>query len=372
MSAGKTGRAGGGARASRFARRLLTEWRRRGWAARGERVVVAVSGGADSTALLLALEELLRAGRLAVEVTAAHLDHGLRGERGAGDARWVEEKARSLGFDVVTGRAEVGERARAERDNLEQSARRARYEFLAAVARERGASAVLAAHTADDQAETVLLRLLRGSGAGGAGGMRVERVLEGGGGVSLRRPLLAWARHADTVEYCRERGVEFRADEMNEDERFARVRVRRRLLPLLSSFNPRAVEALARAAELLREDSDALDRLASELLDEARARTPTHTRETISTQAGSEVDGKEEGAWPLRVEVLAAAMPALRRRALRLWLARGRGGLRRLSLAHMLAVERLLEGARGGRVAELPGGGSVERRRGLLIFHQEK
>ncbi|PYS96326.1 MAG: tRNA lysidine(34) synthetase TilS, partial [Acidobacteria bacterium] len=168
-------------RTSRFARRLLTEWRRRGWPARGERVVVAVSGGADSTALMLALEELLRAGRLAVEVTAAHLDHGLRGERGAGDARWVEEHARALGFEVVTGRAEVGARARAERDNLEQSARRARYEFLSQVARERGASAVLVAHTLDDQAETVLLRLLRGSGAGGAGGMRVERALEEGG-----------------------------------------------------------------------------------------------------------------------------------------------------------------------------------------------
>ena len=154
-------------------------------------MVVAVSVGADSTALLLALEELLRAGRLAVEVTAAHLDHGLRSERGAGDALWVEEKARALGFEVVKGRAEVGARARAERDNLEQSARRTRYEFLSRVARERGASAVLVAHTADDQAETVLLRLLRGSGAGGAGGMRVERALEGGGEVSLRRPLLA-------------------------------------------------------------------------------------------------------------------------------------------------------------------------------------
>src|SRR5256714_158992 len=292
------------ARASRFAGRLLTEWRRRGWPARGERLVVAVSGGADSMALLLALEELLRAGRLAVELTAAHLDHGLRGERGASDARWVEEHARALGFEVVTGRAEVGARARAERDNLEQSARRARYEFLAAVARERGASAVLVAHTLDDQAETVLLRLLRGSGAGGAGGMRVERALEEGGEVSLRRPLLAWARRADTVGFCRERGVEFRADEMNEDERFARVRVRRQLLPLLSSFNPRAAEALARAAELLREDSDALDRLASELLEEARAKTPTREREGTPTCEREKTPTHEReknptDAWPL-------------------------------------------------------------------------
>jgi tRNA(Ile)-lysidine synthase len=355
----------GGARLSPFARRLLGEWRRRAWPARGESAVVAVSGGADSTALLLALEELTRTGRLALGLTAAHLDHGLRGERAREDARWVGELARVLGFRFVLGRASVGERACAGRDNLEQAARRARYEFLAGAAREAGARAVLAAHTLDDQAETVLLRLLRGSGAEGLAGMSAERGLEEGGEVLLRRPLLAWARRADTESYCRERGVEFREDEMNEDERFARVRVRRRLLPLLETFNPRASEALARAAELLRDDSAALDALAAALLKEARAEE--------DTQASTEGDAHApaEGAWPLRVEVLAAALPALRRRALRLWLARGRGGLRRLSSAHLLGVERLLTGERGGRVAELPGGASVERRRGLLSFRGE-
>jgi len=393
MNRAQTRRDGGGEKLGDFARRLLAEWRRLGWATRGERVVVAVSGGADSTALLLALEELTKAGRLALEVTAAHLDHGLRGEKGAADARWVVKQSRALGFDVVNGRAEVGALARAGRDNLEQAARRARYEFLSEVARGRGASTVLVAHTLDDQAETVLLRLLRGSGADGAGGMRPERTLEETArlleeaararvdetgahedekrrqertadadekriGVSLRRPLLLWARRADTESYCRERGVEFRADEMNEDERFARVRVRRRLVPLLETFNPRAVEALARAAELLREDTDALERLAAELLEQSQEKTESKT------------DGEEceEGARPLRVEVLAPAHTALRRRALRQWLARGRGGLRRIESAHVLAVEKLLEGARGGRVAEIPGGCSVERRRGLLIF----
>ena len=164
-------------RPGRFARSLLSEWRRRGWATRGERLVVGVSGGADSTAMLLALEELTAAGLLGLSLTAAHLDHGLRGERGAEDARWVEQLARARGFEAVTGGARVGERASAARDNLEQAARRARYEFLAAVARQRGARAVLVAHTLDDQAETVLLRLLRGSGAEGLGGMRAERAL---------------------------------------------------------------------------------------------------------------------------------------------------------------------------------------------------
>ncbi|MDT5270850.1 MAG: tRNA(Ile)-lysidine synthase [Acidobacteriota bacterium] len=339
----------------RFARRLLRVWRLRGWPLRGERVLVAVSGGADSTALLLALEELRRVGLLGVEVVAAHLDHGLRGERGAGDARWVEGLARDYGFECIVGRASVSERAREGRDNLEQAARRARYEFLAEAAHACGASAVLAAHTLDDQAETVLLRLLRGSGADGLGGMMHERPLEAGGEVSLRRPLLAWARRADTEGYCRERGVEFRSDAMNDDERFARVRVRRKLLPLLSTFNPRAAEALARTASLLREDSAALNELAAALLEAARAQLDTESEEV---KAG-------EAVW---VAVLARAAPALRRRALRLWLARARGDLRRLSRAHLRGVERLLEGERGGRVAELPGGSRVERRRGLLHF----
>ncbi len=352
---------------------LLREWRRRGWPVRGEGALVAVSGGADSTALLLALEELSGAGLLSAGLTAAHLDHGLRGERAEEDARWVEGLARTLGFECVVGRADVAELARAGRDNLEQAARRARYEFLAGAAREAGARAVLVAHTLDDQAETVLLRLLRGSGAEGLGGMSAERTLEAGdGSLSLRRPLLGWARRADTEGYCRARGVEPRADEMNDEEAYARVRVRRRLLPLLETFNPRAAEAIARAAGLLREDSAALDALAAALLEEARAGWEDSGGKGAGADSAEATDaGEQTGeAWPLRVETLAAAMPAVRRRALRLWLGRGRGDLRRLSRAHLLGVERLCVGERGGRVAELPGGSSVERRRGLLTFRR--
>ncbi len=326
--------------------------------------MVAVSGGADSTALLLALDELLKSGRLELCLTVAHLDHGLRGERGAEDARWVAELAGRLGYETVIARASVGERARLRRDNLEQAARRARYEFLSEAAREAEARAVLAAHTLDDQAETVLLRLLRGSGAEGLGGIRPERRLEEASDVSLLRPLVSWARRAETEEYCREHGVEFRSDAMNEDERFARVRVRRRLLPLLETFNPRAAEALARAAELLREDAAALEVFAARLLEEASDDGPEGDVERAA-DCGRDVK-------PLRVEVLAAAPAALRRRALRLWVARGRGDLRRVELAHILAVEKLLVGTRGGRVAELPGGSLVERRRGRLLFRGEK
>jgi tRNA(Ile)-lysidine synthase len=361
-----------------FARRLLAEWRRLGWDTRGGRAVVAVSGGADSTALLLALEELKRAGLLEVELTAAHLNHGLRGESAEGDARFAESLAREHGFEFFSARADVGRRASESGDNLEQAARRARYEFLSEAARRAGASAVLTGHTLDDQAETILLRLLRGSGSEGLSGMRPERRLEEGTGVLLRRPLLEWARRADTEGYCRARGVESRADEMNDDERFARVRVRRSLLPLLESFNPRAAESLARAAGLLREESDALELFAARLLEDARAEgdkklsrpdAESEMPDSPSSPAGA---AEAPGAWALRVEVLNAAHAAVRRRALRLWVARGRGDLRRISLAHVSAVERLLAGERGGRVSELPGGARVERRKGLLTFCRQE
>src|SRR5215212_2441798 len=102
----------------RFARRLLREWRLRGWPLRGERALVAVSGGADSTALLLALEELKRTGLLGLELTAAHLDHGLRGESAEEDARFAESLARAHGFEFVSARADVGARVKESGDNL--------------------------------------------------------------------------------------------------------------------------------------------------------------------------------------------------------------------------------------------------------------
>jgi tRNA(Ile)-lysidine synthase len=340
----------GGQRLSSFARHLLTEWKRLALPLADERLIAAVSGGADSVALLLALDELIKAGRLDLDVTVAHLDHGLRAQASEEDAAWVKELSESLGYEIAPGRVSVKELAVESGDNLEQAARRARYQFLAEVAQKRGASLILTAHTMDDQAETVLLRLLRGSGAEGLGGIEPVRALEINSRVLLVRPLLRWCSRAETEKYCQEQDVRFRVDEMNRDERFARVRVRGQLIPLMESFNPRLVEALARTAELLREDAAALRASAERLLDEACD------------------GGAGDKAAPLRVDILASAPVALRRRALRLWIERGRGDLRRLELVHVLAVEKLLAGERGGRVAELPGGTLIKRRRGRLYL----
>jgi tRNA(Ile)-lysidine synthase len=341
----------------RIAHALLKEWKRLALPVEDERVVVAVSGGADSVALLLLLDELLKAKKLAVRLIVAHLDHGLRGASGAEDARWVGSLAEELGFKFELGRARVKERAARARDNLEQAARRARYEFLKEVANKCGARFVITAHTMDDQAETVLMRLLRGSGVDGLGGMEPVRVLSEGSVILLARPLLGWARRLWTEKYCRERKVEVRLDAMNEDERFARVRVRRRLLPLLESFNPKVVESLSRASKLMREDSSLLNAAAEELL------------EAASEGVEAEAEKSASGACSLSVNILRSAPLALRRRALRLWLRRGRGDLRRLELVHLAGVEKLIEGERGGRVVELPGSSFVERKKGRLRFY---
>ncbi|HVS80739.1 MAG TPA: tRNA lysidine(34) synthetase TilS [Pyrinomonadaceae bacterium] len=335
-----------GIRLTTFARSLWQEWRRLELPATKARVVVAVSGGADSVALLLSLNELIESEKLKLKLFVAHLDHALR-KNSKADARWVKALAKQLGYESLARRVDVQALAARSGDNLEQAARRARYKFLADVAKKKRASFVLTAHTMDDQTETVLLNLLRGSGMDGLSGMEPARRLGEGSEIILARPLLSGARRKDTEDYCRLRGVEFRTDEMNDDEKFARVRVRRHLLPQMESFNPKIVEGLARTAELLREDFAALDQAAGRLLE-------------LATEDGARSR--------LRVDLLALAHPALRRRALRQWIEKCRGDLKRIERVHVLAVESLLFGDRGGRVIELPGGPKVLRRQKWLHF----
>jgi tRNA(Ile)-lysidine synthase len=336
---------------------LLVEWRKLKLPFSGETIVVAVSGGADSTALLLAIEELKSQQKLYIDVCVAHLDHRLR-KSSVRDAKWVSELAARLGFRSVIGRGKVAEDARANSDNLEQAAREARYRFLERTAKRVSANNVLTGHTMDDQAETVLLRLMRGSGGYGLGGMEAMRPLAKTSSIKLVRPLL-WARRIETEDYCRLRKTQFLSDEMNEDHAFARVRVRKQLLPLMQSFNNRVVEALSRTATQLREDGAVLFNNSGALLRES----------VVSSEESG--DESETGTPALDVKVLAKAPPALRRRALREWLTEARGSARRLEMVHLLAVEKLLEGNAGGRVIELPGGGKVRRRGNRLEFEVE-
>lgn len=351
---------------SPFARNLFAEWQRLALPESRGQIVVAVSGGADSIALLLALDELIRGDKLQLKLTIAHLDHGLRVDS-ANDAKWVAQLTKELGYEAVVSRANLkvssgvspGPKTKLSkpRENLEQAARKARYLFLERAAKKTDSSLVLTAHTLDDQAETILMRLLRGSAAEGLSGVPTVRELSQGSPVKLIRPLLGWARRFDTEGYCRRRKIDFRVDAMNDDQAFLRVRVRKQLLPLMKSFNDRIVEALSRTAILLGEDASALSAEAGQLLELAVA-----TREKIS----------ETGLPRLRVNILLQAPAAVRRRALREWILRSRGDLKRVEMVHLVAVEKLLTGERGGRVAELPGGVEVTRRLGMLELSQKK
>jgi tRNA(Ile)-lysidine synthase len=335
---------------TRFAANFLSEWNRLGLPISDARLLVAVSGGADSTALILVLSELTRTAKLSLDLTIAHFDHGLR-ETSEQDAEWVQALGKRLGIDVKVGHADVAELAASDGDNLEQAARLARYEFLRETANDLGAGLIVTGHTMDDQAETVLFRLMRGSGATGLAGIQPVRPLCDGGSLLLARPLLAWARKADAEKYCVEQGADFRLDEMNDDSRFSRVRIRGQLIPLMQSFNPKVVEVLCRTAALLREDDDELARAANQLLEAAAPLEP----------------GTSETPF-LRVNVLSGASAAVRKRALRIWIERNRGNLRRLERVHVEAVDGLLRGQRGGRVVQLPGGATVRRERGFLRF----
>jgi tRNA(Ile)-lysidine synthase len=286
------------------------------------RVLVAVSGGGDSVALLDLFARL--GDRRPLRVGVAHLDHGLR--RGSRtDRRFVERLAADLGLPFVSDRREVGELRRRD-ESLEEAARRVRREFLLEAAARRGDSHVATGHNRDDQAETVLMRLVRGAGPAALAGME-----ERGPGPFVR-PLLELAR-ADLRAYLRRRGRTFREDPANRDLRFDRNRVRLRLMPLLERWlNPQAARHLVGAADRLREDALHLDAEARSALDTlARAR--------------------RSGELVLDAAALARLPPPVARRVALLALRRAGVDGRRVAARHVGAVLELAH----GRELHLPG-----------------
>jgi tRNA(Ile)-lysidine synthase len=206
----------------------------------GDRVIVAVSGGPDSMALLHLLWEAHE--RLGLTLEVAGIDHGLR-PAAAGELELVRERAEALGLPFVRLAVDLGGGRRAA--GLQEAARRARLGALAALGAERGARRIALGHQADDQAETVLFRIVRGTGLGGLGGIPYLR-------GPFVRPLLD-VRRAEILRYLRRRSIPFVEDPSNADLRFARARVRHRYLPLLCEENPRVAEALVALAAAARD-----------------------------------------------------------------------------------------------------------------------
>ncbi len=227
-------------------------------------VLAAVSGGADSVALLRALVELKRRHGGAGRVIAAHVNHQLRGRGADEDEAWVRQQCAQLDVACVVRRAGEGAKPQAGGCRSEEAAREARYRLLVEMAEEAGARFVATGHTRDDQAETVLFRLVRGTGLRGLAGMRRVRPLSAG--VTLVRPLLDSSR-AELRAYLAALGQAWREDPTNEEVRFSRNRIRAGLLPLLREhFNAEADAAIVRSAELVGEAQEVIESFAGELL----------------------------------------------------------------------------------------------------------
>lgn len=303
----------------------------------GATVVVGVSGGADSLALLHLLVSL-RAD-FGWSLHAATFDHGLRGAAGAADAAFVARTGAAWHVPVTRGAADPADIPAPGSSGIEAWARAARYDFLAGVARAVGAGYVAVGHHAGDQAETVLLHLLRGSGLRGLGGMPPSTTLPGHADLILARPLLTVSR-ADIDAYCREHDLQPRHDPTNTDPTFLRNRLRHDIIPRLSTINPRLEDRLGRLAQLARLDDDFIGMMLHNIIDQ-------HVHQT----------GQPPQVSIPRV-VFVDLHPALQRRLL-LYAAAQVVPAAEISAVHLDgAVQVALSGAVGAR-ALLPGGGQV-------------
>lgn len=307
---------------------VLQTIRRHQMLPQGGRVVVALSGGPDSVALLHILRELETSGELVI-AGIAHFNHRLRGDASEQDERFCREAAAALGITAEVGSADVREAAREQKRSIEDAARRLRYAFLNEAAARLRADAIAVGHSRDDQAETFLLRLLRGSGSRGLGGIRPKN-------GNVIRPLIDISR-AELRQFAAERSLSFREDETNADVSMPRNRIRHELLPYLQrELSPNIVELLAREAALAREDDE---RLQIEAIELASSIVLTDTR--------AEFDGRLPGTVAvvsLDADRLRSLHPALRSRVARIALEPLAGG-RFVGFEH---VQRFLEFAGAG------------------------
>jgi len=306
------------------------------------RWVVGVSGGADSVLLLHALRQLSEQRELRWELHAAHLHHGLRGNAADADAEFVKDLARQLALPVHIERVHIPSEVETHGGSTEEVARQLRYEFLERVALKTDAVGIAVAHHADDDAETILHRICRGTGMRGLAGMRQTRAIQPGSRVLLIRPLLDH-RRATIEQLCEQRGIEYRTDQTNRDTEFTRGRVRNVVLPMLrEQLNPNVTDALLRLAEQARWLETYLRDAATRIFDslvvsEQPSRIVLNTRALVSKQR------------VIQAEVIRRAVSLLP------------GGEQDLSFTNVDDVLRLAADRASGKELHLPGAVTVRK-----------
>jgi tRNA(Ile)-lysidine synthase len=330
-------------------RRLLQNLEEQKFVRPGDRVGVAVSGGADSVALLLLLLELRK--ELGVVLSVVHFNHKLRGKASDADERFVAKLTAKHKLEFHSSSADVREKAKKERANLEDAARRARYAYFRSLVDSGACTGIAVAHTADDQAETVLAHLFRGAGLAGLGGIHPVA-------GPIFRPLLP-VRRAALRAYLRRKKQSWREDRTNRDTKRMRARIRRKLLPLLErQFQPAIVEHLASMADLAREDDAFLDAL----LEQRLATTVRERGEEVRIPladlfgAGGPPTGSNPGSAAMSKRMVRGIVRRLKKRSGQ-WSAR-----------HVDAVLQLARDGRNGSSLSLPGSIEVRKDREALVF----
>ena len=309
----------------------------------GDRVVVAVSGGPDSVCLLSVLHALAKDLDLTLHV--AHLDHRFRGEESAADARFVEGLAQDMGIAATSESLDVPAYCAERGLSAQAGAREVRYAFLQQCAKAIGARRIALGHTANDQAETLLMRLVRGAGISGLSAIPPVR-------ENIIRPLIGMTR-SEVLAYLQEKGTDFRTDPSNEKPLYTRNRVRHELLPVLERFNPRVMEALAAEAFLLRDENEVIE-----------AMLPDIIQKVLSV---------EREAVRIGREAFSRLLPALQRRVLRkaIELVAGDDAIDHSWIRTGEALGFMTE-AQSGRSMEVPGGLLLEREYDDLVIRARK
>lgn len=326
--------------------KMLSTMRKYSMLSPGDRVLVAVSGGPDSMALLRALWHLRE--QLCIDIAAFHLDHMFRGEESRKDAETVREYCSALGVKAIIERYDVPSFVEESRLSAEDAARMVRYELAASAASSLQCTCIALAHHRDDNLETVVMRFLRGSGLRGLAGIRPVRMHSSPKWSGrLIRPLLECSR-AEIEQYCQQQSVPFRIDQSNLSDEYTRNRVRLDLIPRLLEYNPNLSETIACMAGFMAEEDDYIETQAKAIMD------------THSVQRGDTVE--------ISLQALAEAHPAVARRAILLLIERVRGARKDIYSTHIEDVLDLIRAGDRSGLLSLPGGTSVRKRYGMVEF----
>jgi len=341
-----------------LSQQLLQQLKAQEFVRPGDRVGVAVSGGADSVALLLLLLELRE--RLGMVLSIVHFNHKLRGKASDADEKFVAKLAAKHELELHSASLPVAKKAKRERANLEDAARRARYDYFRSLVESGACTRIAVAHTADDQAETVLSHILRGTGLAGLGGIHPVA-------GPVFRPLLS-VRRSELRAYLRRRKQNWREDATNRDTKRMRARIRKKLLPLLErQFQPAVVEHLATLANLAREDEAALQGRAEVLVSavekEIKGGLRIPAREIARLKSASRNQPEKDN-----VERIPLDSTAVCKRMVRHIIARIKSRQGELGANHVDAVLELVGSGRNGSSIYLPGGVEVRKERDSVVF----